>query len=70
MQDILKQASDDGLRSATELPYFEGDFWPNALEDCIRELDQEEEERRKTEASQAASATNEDFHEEVIQNHL
>eukprot|EP00794_Sanderia_malayensis_P006812 gene6812-7581_t len=65
-KDILKQASDDGLRSATELPYFEGDFWPNALEDCIRELDQEEEERKKTEASQAASATNEEFQDEPI----
>ena len=66
LQDILKQATDDGLRSATELPYFDGDFWPNALEDSIRELDQEEEERRKTEATQAAqAATNEEHEDEV-----
>ncbi len=62
----MKQATDDGLRSATELPYFEGDFWPNTLEDSIRELDQEAEERRKTEATQAASATSEEHTEEVV----
>lgn len=38
------------------MPYFEGDFWPNALEDSIKELDQEEEER-KTAAAAAAAET-------------
>ena len=66
LQDILKQATDDGLRSATELPYFDGDFWPNALEDSIRELDQEEEERRKTEATQAAQAATSEEHEDEV----
>uniref|UniRef100_A0A182KA15 histone acetyltransferase n=1 Tax=Anopheles christyi TaxID=43041 RepID=A0A182KA15_9DIPT len=28
-KDILKQAMEDKLQSASELPYFEGDFWPN-----------------------------------------
>lgn len=55
-QDILKQANDDGLTTAKELPYFDGDFWPNALEDSIKELDQEEEER-KTAAAAAAADT-------------
>lgn len=54
-QDILKQASDDGLTCASELPYFDGDFWPNALEDSIRELDQEEEERKASAAAAEAS---------------
>ncbi|KAG7267965.1 hypothetical protein CRUP_011927 [Coryphaenoides rupestris] len=27
--DIFKQATEDRLTSANELPYFEGDFWPN-----------------------------------------
>lgn len=49
-KDIHKQALEDNLKSASELPYFEGDFWPNVLEDSIKELDQEEEERRKQEA--------------------
>lgn len=56
LQDILKQANDDGLKTAKELPYFDGDFWPNALEDSIKELDQEEEER-KTAAAAAAAET-------------
>ena len=40
----------------TDLPYFEGDFWPNVLEDIIKELDQEEEEKRKREEAEAAQA--------------
>lgn len=51
----MKQASDDGLTCASELPYFDGDFWPNALEDSIRELDQEEEERKANAAAAEAS---------------
>ena len=37
-KDILKQAMEDNLTSAAELPYFEGDFWPNVLEESIKEL--------------------------------
>ncbi|RZC35774.1 KAT11, KIX, DUF902, zf-TAZ and/or Bromodomain domain containing protein [Asbolus verrucosus] len=55
-KDILKQAMEDNLRSAADLPYFEGDFWPNVLEESIKELDQEEEEKRKqAEAAEAAA---------------
>ncbi|EEC13782.1 conserved hypothetical protein [Ixodes scapularis] len=55
-KDILKQATEDNLTSASELPYFEGDFWPNVLEESIKELDQEEEEKRKAAEALAASA--------------
>lgn len=34
----------------TDIPYFEGDFWPNVIEETIKELDQEEEERKACEA--------------------
>lgn len=55
-KDILKQAMEDKLTSACELPYFEGDFWPNVLEESIKELDQEEEEKKKqAEAAEAAA---------------
>lgn len=37
------------MTSAKELPYFEGDFWPNVLEESIKELEQEEEERKREE---------------------
>ena len=33
-----QQSSDDDLTSVTELPYFEGDFWPNVIEKQIKEL--------------------------------
>jgi E1A/CREB-binding protein len=38
------------------MPYFEGDFWPNVIEESIKELDQEEEEKKKREAAEAAAA--------------
>ena len=52
---MYTQAMEDEVTSATQLPYFEGDFWPSAIEDSIREIQQEEEERKKTEAQQAAA---------------
>ncbi|CAL1280153.1 unnamed protein product [Larinioides sclopetarius] len=55
-KDILKQATEDNLTSAAELPYFDDDFWPNVLEDSIKELEQEDEEKRKAEASAAEAA--------------
>ncbi|KAK6015662.1 KIX domain protein, partial [Ostertagia ostertagi] len=46
-KDIYKQARDDNLTTPMSLPYFEGDFWPNVIEDCIREAGNEEAQRRK-----------------------
>lgn len=66
-KDILKQAMEDKLSSAADLPYFEGDFWPNVLEESIKELDQEEEEKRKQlEAAEAAAAANAEDSEDGI----
>ena len=56
LQDILKDAIENNITSASDLPYFEGDFWPNVLEDSIKELEQEEEEKRKREEAEAAMA--------------
>ena len=42
-KDIYKQAIEDNIQSPAELPYFEGDFWPNVMEDNIRELEEEED---------------------------
>lgn len=56
-QDIFKQATEDRLTSAKELPYFEGDFWPNVLEESIKELEQEEEERKREENSTSNEST-------------
>lgn len=43
------------------LPYFEGDFWPNTIEDCIRDVEKEENERRKLEQMVAADDDDEDL---------
>uniref|UniRef100_A0AAQ5Z9X6 histone acetyltransferase n=1 Tax=Amphiprion ocellaris TaxID=80972 RepID=A0AAQ5Z9X6_AMPOC len=56
-KDIFKQATEDRLTSAYELPYFEGDFWPNVLEESIKELEQEEEERKKEENTASSETT-------------
>ncbi|CAI4232287.1 unnamed protein product [Auanema sp. JU1783] len=48
-KDIYKQAKDDQLSTPMTLPYFEGDFWPNVIEDCIREASTEEENKKKIE---------------------
>jgi len=45
-QDILQDAIDNDLTCVTQMAYFEGDFWPNIIEDCIRELNEEEEEEK------------------------
>ncbi|KAH9488456.1 hypothetical protein Btru_062790 [Bulinus truncatus] len=64
-KDIFKDAIDSGLSSAKDMAYFEGDFWPNVLEDSIKELDQEEEEKRKREEAEAAEAEAQDTVEEI-----
>jgi len=39
------------------MPYFEGDFWPNILEESIKEVEQEELEKRRREEEEAAADT-------------
>ena len=39
------------MTSPTEIPYFEGDFWPGSLEDTIKEV--EAEQRRRQEEEEA-----------------
>ena len=48
-QDIFKHCTDEGITSVTEIPYFEGDFWPNVVEETIKELDQEAKQREASE---------------------
>ena len=43
MQDIFKHCTEEGITSVTEIPYFDGDFWPNVIEETIKELDQEKQ---------------------------
>jgi E1A/CREB-binding protein len=46
-KDILKQATEDNFRYASELPYFEGDFWPNVLEESIKEIEMEQQKQQQ-----------------------
>ncbi|XP_065566300.1 CREB-binding protein-like [Artemia franciscana] len=54
-KDIYKQAIEDELSIPVGLPYFEGDFWPNVIEESIEKLEQEEEEWRRQEAAERAA---------------
>jgi len=56
----VRDAVESNVQSVAEIPYFEGDYWPNILEDCSKEMDQEEEDRRKREQVEAAATTGAD----------
>ena len=45
-QDILKQAQEDQVKTAMDLPYFEGDFWPNVIEESIKEIEMEQQKQQ------------------------
>jgi E1A/CREB-binding protein len=40
----------------TEIPYFDGDFWPNVIEETIKELDQEAKQREASENTEVSWA--------------
>ncbi|UJR27186.1 hypothetical protein I4U23_008482 [Adineta vaga] len=48
-KDVMKDCLDNQVQNALDIPYFEGDFWSNIIEESIKELDQEEEDRKKQE---------------------
>ena len=39
-QDIFQYCVEEKI-TTVDIPYFEGDFWPNLIEETIKELDQE-----------------------------
>ena len=45
-----------GMRSAVEVPYFDGDYWPGAVEEFIQQWKEEEAKRRADPSSAAAVA--------------
>lgn len=46
--DLQQYFQDAGISAACEMPYFDGDFWPNQLEHFIQELNKEEQEESVT----------------------
>jgi len=47
----MKDAVDSGIKSVTQVPYFEGDFWPNVLEDCAKALDGDDDQDKHSQES-------------------
>uniref|UniRef100_A0A1I8FTS9 histone acetyltransferase n=1 Tax=Macrostomum lignano TaxID=282301 RepID=A0A1I8FTS9_9PLAT len=60
-KDILAYALENSIVSPTDLPYFEGDFWPGSLEELIKELD---EQKKKMEEEQQQMDNDDDDVEE------
>ena len=57
-KDIHKQAIEDNFKTAIELPYFEGDFWPNVIEESIKEIEIEQQKIIQQEQRQQQLAEN------------
>ena len=56
-KDVLKDCNESGITKASDIPYFEGDFWSSTMEDLLKELDIEEEDRRRIEELEAVKAS-------------
>ena len=63
----MKDCNDNGVTKATDIPYFEGDFWSSTIEDLLKELDTEEEDRRKFEELEAAKASEDGCFDDSIE---
>jgi E1A/CREB-binding protein len=59
-KDIHKQATEDNFKSAVEMPYFEGDFWPNVIEESIKEIEVEQQKIIQQEQQQQLTENNND----------
>lgn len=63
----MKDCTDNALTKVTDIPYFEGDFWSSTIEDLIKELDTEEEDRRRYEELEAVKASEDSCYDDSIE---
>ena len=63
----MKDWTDSGVSKATDIPYFEGDFWTSTIEDLIKEIDTEEEDRRKLEEFEAVKVCDDAGFDDLIE---
>jgi hypothetical protein len=63
----MKDCTDNGITKVSDLPYFEGDFWSSTIEDLLKELDIEEEDRRKFEELEAVKASDDGCFDDPIE---
>ncbi|VDK30381.1 unnamed protein product, partial [Dibothriocephalus latus] len=62
--DICQDAGDVDSFSPANLPYFDGDYWPNTLEDIFKSVEEEENKRKREEAELAKGDDIEDVVDE------
>lgn len=55
-QDIMKDVLDNDIKTLNEIPYFDGDFWPNVFEESIKEIEQDDEKKTKDDGSITTTA--------------
>ncbi|CAF1467759.1 unnamed protein product, partial [Didymodactylos carnosus] len=63
-KDILKDCLDNQVLNALNIPYFEGDFWLNVIEESIEKLDQQED-RREQEIEATTQMEDSDFDDHI-----
>ncbi|CAF2062752.1 unnamed protein product [Rotaria magnacalcarata] len=66
-KDVMKDCNDSGVNKPADIPYFEGDFWSSTIEDLLKELDTEEEDRRKFEELEAVKTTDDGCFDDSIE---
>lgn len=69
-KDILKQANEDKFKSPKELPYFEGDFWPNVIEKSLKELEIEKYTQPNSNAATSVQKSENDEEKEESSDHV
>lgn len=65
LQDIYEKAKDDNIQSVTQLPYFEGDYWPSVIEDAIKTSENDEGQKRNGKAVEVLNGDVDDELDEV-----
>lgn len=63
----MKDCTECGINKVTDIPYFEGDFWSSTIEELIKELDMEEEDRRRYEELEACKASDDGCFDDPIE---
>ena len=63
----MKDWTDNAVTKPTDIPYFEGDFWTSTIEELIKELDTEEEDRRKFEELEAVKLCDDGVFDDSIE---
>ncbi|CAG2099955.1 unnamed protein product [Medioppia subpectinata] len=50
-EDILQYTMSNNLQVPAEMPYFDGDFWPNFLEDSLKDIELQREKQQQMDSA-------------------